>query len=448
LPQAGSDHDVSLFVFEFLIQSINIKYFILFARFLSMDSFSVLELSMATSSSTHHAPLCGLRVVDFTRVLSGPFCTALLGDLGAEIIKVEPPHGDDYRAIGPMRNEQSALFSVMNRNKKSVVLDLKQPEAQAIAQQLCAQADVVVENFRPGVASKLGIGYEVVKSRNPKVVYVSISGFGQTGSAAHRPAYDIVMQAMSGLMDATGSPDGPPTLVGEAVSDVVSGLFASWGTLAALLALERYGQGTHVDVSMLESTLAFTATSVSRYLFTGRNPVRVGNRHPLSAPFGAYRARDGHYVLAVLNDKLFAQLCQVIDRPELVLDPRFASDEGRSAHEPVLRDAIETWSSQQTVAEVTHKFETAQVPVAPIWNVEQALHSATCRERGFLSPVEDPILPGLHLPSQPLHFSAYPKQAVERAPRLGEHTEQTLQQLLGLSVEQLSDLRACGALGS
>ncbi len=403
---------------------------------------------MTSSTAKHSSPLIGLRVVDFTRVLSGPFCTALLADLGAEVIKVEPPHGDDYRAIGPMRNDQSALFSVMNRNKKSVVLDLKQPEAQAIALKLCAQADVVVENFRPGVANKLGIGYVEVQSLNPKVVYVSISGFGQTGSAASRPAYDIVMQAMSGLMEATGSPDGPPTLVCEAVSDVVSGLFASWGTLAALLALERHGQGTHVDVSMLESTLAFTATSVSRYLFTGRNPVRVGNRHPLSAPFGAYRARDGHYVLAVLNNKLFSQLCLVIDRPDLSQDPRFASDEERSTHEPLLREAIESWSNQWSIEEVTRKFEEAQVPVAPIWNVGQALQSDTCRERGFLTPVDDPVLPGLHLPSQPLKFSAYPKQSVERAPRLGEHTEQTLQQLLGLSVEVLTSLRACGALGA
>lgn len=392
-------------------------------------------------------PLAGLRIVDFTRVLSGPFCTALLADLGAEVIKVEPPHGDDYRAIGPMRNGESALFNVMNRNKHSVVLDLKLPDAQGLARELCATADVVVENFRPGVADKLGIGYEVVRAANPRVVYASISGFGQTGPAAHRPAYDIVLQAMSGLMEATGSPDGPPTLVGEAVSDVVSGLFASWGVLAALLGRERNGQGTHVDVAMLDATLAFTATSVSRFLFTGCNPVRVGNRHPLSAPFGVYAAADGHCVLAVLNNKLFAQLCAVIGQPALATDPRFASDELRSQNEPALRAAIEAWSGARTVDQVVQQLEAAAVPAAPIWNVKQALNSPQSQHRGVLQAVDDPVLPGLRLPSQPLQFSAYERAALRRAPRLGEHTEVTLQRVLGLAADKVAELRALGAFG-
>ena len=392
-------------------------------------------------------PLAGLRIVDFTRVLSGPFCTALLADLGAEVIKVEPPQGDDYRAIGPMRNGESALFNVMNRNKHSVVLDLKLPDAQALARELCATADVVVENFRPGVAEKLGIGYAAVRAINPRVVYASISGFGQTGPAAHRPAYDIVLQAMSGLMEATGSPDGPPTLVGEAVSDVVSGLFASWGVLAALLGRERNGQGTHVDVAMLDATLAFTATSVSRFLFTGRNPVRVGNRHPLSAPFGVYAAADGHYVLAVLNNKLFTQLCAVIGQPVLATDPRFATDELRSLNEPALRAAIEAWSDALTVDQVVQHLEAAAVPTAPIWNVEQALNSPQSQHRGVLQAVDDPQLPGLRLPSQPLQFSAYERAAVQRAPRLGEHTDVTLQRVLGLAAGKVAELRALGAFG-
>jgi len=392
-------------------------------------------------------PLAGLRIVDFTRVLSGPFCTALLADLGAEVIKVEPPQGDDYRAIGPMRNGESALFNVMNRNKHSVVLDLKLPDAQALARELCATADVVVENFRPGVAEKLGMGYEAVRAINPRVVYASISGFGQTGPAAHRPAYDIVLQAMSGLMEATGSPDGPPTLVGEAVSDVVSGLFASWGVLAALLGRERNGQGTHVDVAMLDATLAFTATSVSRFLFTGHNPVRVGNRHPLSAPFGVYAAADGHCVIAVLNNKLFAQLSAVIGQPALADDPRFASDELRSQNEPALRAAIEAWSGALTVDQVVQHLEAAAVPAAPIWNVEQALNSPQSQHRGVLQAVDDPQLPGLRLPSQPLQFSAYERAAVQRAPRLGEHTDVTLQRVLGLAADKVAELRALGAFG-
>jgi CoA:oxalate CoA-transferase len=247
-------------------------------------------------------PLDGLRILDFTRVLSGPLATAMLADLGAEVIKVEPPQGDDYRAIGPMRNGESALFTVMNRNKKSLVLDLKLPASIALIHEMAAHVDVVVENFRPGVADKLGIGSQVLRARNSKLVYVSVSGFGQTGPMASNPAYDVIVQAMSGIMEATGDPSGPPTLVGEAISDVVAGLFASWATLAALHQTNRTGEGQHVDVAMFDTTLSFLATSVSRYLFTGKPAKRVGNRHPLSAPFGVYKAQDGHFALAVLGN--------------------------------------------------------------------------------------------------------------------------------------------------
>lgn len=392
-------------------------------------------------------PLEGLRVLDFTRVLSGPFCTALLGDLGAEIIKIEPPHGDDYRAIGPLKNDESALFTVMNRNKKSIVLDLKQQECVDLVRELVLQADVVVENFRPGVADKLGIGYDQLHAINPSLIYVSVSGFGQTGPAAHKPAYDIVIQAMSGMMDATGFPDGPPTLVGEAVSDVLSGLFASWGTLVALYSRERTGLGTQVDVSMFDATLAFAATSVSRFLFTGRDAARVGNRHPLSAPFGAYRAQDGHYVLAVLNNKLFRQFVQVIGKPEMADDARFLSDELRSENEPALRASIEAWSSGLTVEQVANALEQAAVPCAPIWNVRQALTSEQSVFRGFLSNVDDARLPGLQLPSQPIKFSAYQANRVTRAPGLGEHTNEVLRDLLGLAESRIGELRAAGAFG-
>ncbi len=377
-------------------------------------------------SDESRLPLSGIRILDFTRVLSGPFCTALLGDLGADVIKIEPPHGDDYRAIGPFVNEQSALFSVVNRNKKSVVLDLKTEAGRQSALRLATQADVIVENFRPGVAEQLGIGYETVKALNAAVVYVSISGFGQTGPAAHRPAYDIIIQAMSGLMEATGSPDGPPTLVGEAVSDVLGGLFASWGTLVALYSRAQTGQGTHVDVSMLDATLAFMVTSVSRYLFTGEPPARSGNRHPLSAPFGAFRAQDGHYVLAILNPKLFRQFAAVIGRPELCEDPRFTTDESRATHEAELRACIEAWSGSRSVAEVVRTLEEAAIPVSPIWNVQQALGSAQSGSRGILNAADDPRLPGLRLPSQPIRFSSFGRNRVGRAPKLGEHTDEIL----------------------
>ncbi|WP_088708498.1 CaiB/BaiF CoA transferase family protein [Noviherbaspirillum denitrificans] len=396
-------------------------------------------------STPSRLPLAGIRVLDFTRVLSGPFCTALLGDLGAEIIKIEPPHGDDYRAVGPMVNQESAMFSVINRNKKSVVLDLKTDEGIAAVRKLAERADIVVENFRPGVAEKLGIGYADLHRANPALVYVSISGFGQDGPAARRPAYDIIIQAMSGMMEATGSPDGPPTLVGEAMSDVLSGLFASWGALVALYARERDGKGTHVDVSMFESTLAFMATSVSRYLFTGKPAARTGNRHPLSAPFGVYQAKDGHFVLAILNNKLFRQFAETIAMPQLAADPRFASDELRAANEPSLREAIETWSRGLTVDEVTHALECAAIPAAPIWNVQQALDFDQANHRAFLKEVDDDRLPGLRLPTQPLKFSGFGANLAARAPRLGEHTEEVLAGLIGYSSEKIRELQAACA---
>ena len=401
-------------------------------------------------SSTPNAqprPLDGIRILDFTRVLAGPMSTALLADLGAEVVKVEPPQGDDYRAIGPMKNGQSALFTVMNRNKQSLVLDLKSPQAAEIVQELAQKVDVVVENFRPGVAERLGIGPEKLRALNPKLVYVSVSGFGQTGPLAHRPAYDIIVQAMSGLMEATGEPNGAPTLVGEAVSDVVAGLFASWATLAALLQAQRTGAGQHVDVAMFDTTLTFLATSMSRYLFTGQPAKRVGNRHPLSAPFGVYKARDGHYALAVLNKKLFDATALAMSLPELVDDPRFATDETRSANEPALRAALESWSTQHDVADVVAALEAAGVPAAPIWNIEQALNSEQIRARGLLSAVDDERLPGLQLPTQPVHFNGALPNRVQRAPALGEHTEQLLQSWLGRSTEAIAALREAGALG-
>lgn len=392
-------------------------------------------------------PLAGLRIADFTRVLSGPFCTALLGDLGAEIIKIEPPHGDDYRLVGPMKDGHSALFSVVNRNKKSMVLDLKHPEGRQLAQQIAQQVDVVVENFRPGVAAKLGIGYEDLKELNPKLIYVSVSGFGQEGTASGRPAYDIVIQALSGLMDATGFPDGPPTLVGEAITDVLSGLFASWGTLVALFARERTGQGTHVDVAMFDAALAVVVTSVSRYLFTGEEASRVGNKHPLSAPFGVFRAKDGHFVLAILNNRLFEKFAAQIGQRDIAELECFRTDELRSANEAELRKRIESWSLEKSVEQVCEELEAAGVPVAPIWNIRQALESELSLERGVLTQVEDGCLRGMRLPSQPVRFSAYETNRVSSAPELGADTEQTLIDILGVAMPRIYELRALGVFG-
>lgn len=391
-------------------------------------------------------PLDGIRVIDFSRVLAGPLCSALLGDLGAEVIKIESPDGDDYRAIGPFARGESGLFSAMNRNKRSVVIDLKTADGQMLAQSLCAQADVVVENFRPGVADRLGIGYETLSARHPKLVYASVSGFGQTGPESHRPAYDIILQALCGLMDATGAPDGEPTLVGDSVSDVVSGIFASWGVLAALVARDRTGKGTHVDVSMFDATLSLTATLVARYATTGVTQQRVGNRHPSSAPFGAYRASNGHFVVAVLNSKLFSRLADAIGHPELADDPRFASDASRCAHEAELRARIEQWAAMRSVAEVNATLSDAGVPAAPIQNVQQALDSEHARTRGLLVDTVAADGSTVRVPAQPVKFSAYATTRTTRAPRIGEHTSTVLADLLGLDTSAIASLAAAGVV--
>ena len=392
-------------------------------------------------------PLDGIRVIDFSRVLAGPLCAALLGDLGAEVIKIEPPAGDDYRAIGPFSAGESGLFHAMNRNKQSVVIDLKHDDGRVLAQSLCAQADVVLENFRPGVAERLGIGYAELSALNPALVYASVSGFGQTGPESHRPAYDIILQAMCGLMDVTGSPDGAPTLVGDSISDAVSGLFASWGVLAALLARERTGKGTHVDVAMFDATLSLTAGMVARYATTGVAPRRVGNRHASSAPFGAYRAKDGYFVVAVLNNRLFERFAQAIGQPELIGDVRFIDDATRCENEAALRAYVESWSAVHSIAEVNARLSDVGIPVAPIQNISEALESEQARARGLLIETTSAHGGALRLPRQPVHFSAWPTMRTTRAPGLGEHTQAVLERYLGLDVARIAGLRDGGAIG-
>ncbi len=368
-------------------------------------------------------PLDGVRVLDFTRVLAGPYCTALLADLGADVLKVEPPQGDDYRQIGPFRADgSSAIFAAVNRGKRSVVLDLGTSEHREVVLALAAAADVVVENFRPGVAAKLGIGAEVLCGRDPRLIYASISGFGQDGPNAQRPAYDIVVQAMSGIMTTTGEPDGPPMLLGEAVGDVVAGLFGSWAILAALYERERTGRGRRLDVAMLDAMMALQPLNVARYLALGRSPRRVGNRHPISAPFGAFAARDGQFVLAVLNKRLFASLAGVVGRPDLPADPRFATDALRFEHEAELRAVIEAWAGGLSAAEAVAALMAAGVPAAEVQDTAAALAAA----RAVLQTVDEPELGPVMAPEQPVRFVGATRGGLRPAPRLGQHDKETL----------------------
>ena len=369
-------------------------------------------------------PLDGIRVLDFTRVLAGPYCTALLADLGADIIKVEPPQGDDYRHIGPFYADgSSALFESVNRGKRSVILDLARPDHRTIAQTLAQDADVVVENFRPGVADKLGIGAEALMALNPRLVYASISGFGQDGPNAMRPAYDIIVQAMSGIMAVTGDPAGSPTLIGESIGDVVAGLFGSWSILAALVERDRTGKGRHLDIAMLDSMMALQPIVLSRFIASGKAPQRVGNRHALSAPFGAFSASDGEFVLAVLNDKLFGTLAHLIGQPELASDPRFLTDALRLTHEGELRAAIEHWSRARTAPEAVALLIAAGVPAAEVMDTAQALASDQAKERPILQAVDHPVLGTMQVPEQPVRFKGSPRGGLNAAPRLGSETD-------------------------
>lgn len=382
-----------------------------------------------TSSNSTTKPLEGVRVLDFTRVLAGPYCTALMADLGADVIKVEAAHGDDYRHIGPFVDGESLLFQALNRGKRSIVLNLKSEADIATVKGLLRNTDVLVENFRPGVMEKLGLGVETLHAVFPSLVYVSVSGFGQTGPNASKPAYDIIIQAMSGLMDVTGEPDGSPTMIGEAFGDVAGGLFAAWGTMVALFERGQTGKGRHVDVALFDALASMMPLLACRTLMGGDAPIRTGNRHSLSAPFGTYPANDGHFAVAVLNDRLFATFCDVISQPELAKDPRFVSDTQRRENEPALATQIALWTSQRSVVEIVASLSAAGIPASEIQSVAQAWASSQAVERGLASEVSHPLLGRLNVPEQPVHFSGAARGGRSSAPGLNANAAEILADL-------------------
>ena len=364
-------------------------------------------------------PLNGIRVLDLSRVLAGPYCTALMADLGAEIIKLEPPTGDDYRHIGPFRDGESALFTLNNRGKKSLVLNLKDPADLELAQAIAARVDVVVENFRPGVAAKLGLGADALRAENPALIYCSISGFGQQGPFRDLPAYDLVVQAMSGLMAGTGEEGGAPLKTGESVADLIAGLFASWSIMAALVQRNASGQGAVLDVAMYDALFSMLTTSHALHFYAGQVPERVGNRHPLSTPFGCYATSDGQAVIAVLSGKQFAALAALIGAPEAADDPRFASDESRTTHEPAVKALIENWSRNLTTEQAVAALAGAGIPTAPIWDIAKAADNEHSRMRGLVSQLPHAVLGMAPSVGQPVRFDGEKPIAASSAPSLG-----------------------------
>jgi CoA:oxalate CoA-transferase len=390
-------------------------------------------------------PLSGIRVLDFTRVLSGPYCTAMLADLGADVVKVEAPEGDEYRHIGPFRGGESALFQLVNRSKRSLALNLKQPAAQALVQRLATVADVVVENFRPGVAERLGIGYAQLSAASPRLVYASISGFGQQGSRRDLPAFDLVAQALSGLMAMTGDPAGPPTKAGESFGDLAAGLFCAWAILAALLERQRTGQGRQLDIAMVDALIALLPTALAQWMFGVSPPTRTGNRHPLSTPFGAFRARDGHVIICVLNTQQFRNLAACMGRPELAHDPRFASDELRTLNQEELTAAIEGWLATQTVSAAVHALAGAGVPSSAIASAAEVFEGEHVRQRQLLTQIAHPTLGSIPAIEQPVNFVGLARGRQRPAPGLGADSQAVVESWLGVSASEASELLRPGA---
>lgn len=375
-------------------------------------------------------------VVDLSRILSGPYCTMLLGDMGANVVKIEPPPaGDDTRAWGPpFIGGVASYFHSINRNKRSLGLNLKLDEGREILWRLVRKGDVLIENFRPGVADKLGFGYHAVSSANPRMIYCSISGFGQTGPDRDRPGYDVIAQGESGLMDMTGFPDGPPAKVGASISDIVTGMSAFQGILLALLARQKTGRGQLVDISLLDSTVATLTYQSQIYFATGRSPKRMGSRHPSIVPYECYLTKDGYVNVAVTNDKQWKNFCAAMGFPELETDPRFERPESRLANYEQLKPRIDAVVGQMTREELIRKLDGVGIPAGPINTMGEALENPQIRARDMVAQFEHPDYGPLRTLGNPIKLSETPAEMRTAPPLFGEHNADILE-FLGYSAE-------------
>ena len=390
------------------------------------------------------APLDGTTIVDFTRVLSGPYCSMLLADMGARVIKIEQPgRGDDTRAWGPpFVNGESAYFLSVNRNKESLTLDLKQPAAKRVMDALLTRADVIVENFRPGTLERLGLGYDAVAAQHPRLVYCSISGFGQTGPRRAEPGYDAVIQAEGGLMSITGAADGPPFRLGIAISDIVSGMFAAQGIAMALLARVRTGRGQLVDVAMLDSTAALLTYQAGIYFATGSTPGRMGNRHPTIVPYETFPASDGDFVVAVGNDEQWTRFCAVLGLHTLATDDRFSTNQARVNHydelRPMLVSRLQTRPRDKWVADL----KAVGVPCGSVRDVSELLQDAHLDARRMIETVDHLTAGAVRVLGIPVKLSGTPGAVRTAPPTLGQHTEEILRADCGMSAAEIAELKS------
>jgi len=384
----------------------------------------------------------GLKVLDLTRVMSGPFCTSMLADLGAEVIKIEMPgFGEEGRHFAPHINGESTYFALLNRGKRSVTVNLKAPEGIALIRDLAQQADVLVENFRPGVMERLGLAPSELQADNPRLIVASISGFGQSSPFADWPAFDLVIQAMSGLMSVTGERGGRPLAVGESIADVATGMFAAWGIAAALYDRERTGVGRRLEVAMLDSVFSMLLTGLSRRLFTDLPTRRVGNRHPETYPVDSFATKDGDIVLVGFSDAIFRRISEAIGKPEFADDPRFKSNADRNVHENELRMLIADWAASLSRDEALAKLREAEIPAAPVWSLGDLIASGHPQARDMLQTGHNGKLGDIRLVPQPVKFAGAEPITNVTAPTLGENTEQVLREKLGLDDARIAGLR-------
>jgi crotonobetainyl-CoA:carnitine CoA-transferase CaiB-like acyl-CoA transferase len=384
-------------------------------------------------------------VIDFTRVLAGPAASLALADLGAEVFKIEPPGtGDETRSFPPIRDGESHYYLAVNRGKKSIVVDLKTPEGLALVKDLAAQCDVLVENYRPGVMERLGLGWEELHAANPRLIYCSISGYGQTGPLRDRPSFDIVLQAMSGALSMNGEAGGLPTQLGIPLGDLVGGINGPIGVLSALYERERTGEGRHIDISLMDGLMGMLGYIAQLAFFTGSDPQRVGSQHPNLVPYGIFPAREGSIVIACLTPGFWARICRSIGREELAEDPRYDTLEKRRDAREEVNAIIADFTARHCVDELAAIFTAHEVPHAPILGVCEALAQPQAQARGMVVETEHAVLGTIPIVNRSIRFTDAEQPVPEAPPVLGQHTDAILAEVLDLSPERIAMLRSAG----
>jgi len=400
-----------------------------------------------TATPDWPGPLAGLRVLDLSRVLAGPFLTQILGDLGAEVLKVEAPgHGDETRTFAPLRDGESHYFVALNRQKKSLVIDLAQPAGAELLRGLAAQSDVLVENFRPGVMDRLGLGWEALSQVNPRLVYCAVSGFGLSGPLRDKPSFDIVTQAMGGVLSVNGEAGAAPVKLGVPLGDMVGGIFGSVGVLAAIHERQTTGRGRLVDIGLHDGTLGMLGYLAQRYFFTGEDPRPVGTGHPSIVPYGAFAASDGQVIVACLTQVFWSRLCTALERPELIDDPRFATNAARVERRAEVDALIAAVMRERTVADWVERLTRHDVPNAPVLGVGAALEHPHSRARDMVVEAQHPRLGPIRMVGRPVKFPGSTQAPLAPPPMLGEHTAQVLRERLGLDEATLEALRRDGVI--